>query len=105
MGTADSHGVFDEFDLLILVLQITLGWMDRAFITREEVPTEDKIVDQVFDYAAIHSQVATIDAKFDVDDTQGLHLASINADGATFMGADLVFVEVGVSAEKIFTDA
>ena len=93
---AQVEGTRDKRNLFIFQGEVALRWMNGAVVLAEEIPAQNKVVDQVSHNPAIHPHVATFDAEADVDDSNGFDLAPIDADGVAFEGADDVFVQVRV---------
>ena len=96
-GCCLFEGFLNEVNLFILVGEVTFLRVEAAVVLGKEVPPKHKVIDKVFNDAAVHPHESPIDAEAYVDDAKRVYLAAINADGPSFEGLNLIFEQVGVA--------
>ena len=85
--------------------EIAFTGVDGALVFHEEVPPQDKWVHQIPYDPYTHTKMTALDAEGDVDDADGVHLATVDADRVAFERADDVVIKFGVATQKAFTHA
>ena len=104
-GSTDFRGVGFQVDPLILQGEVTLAGVDAAFVFTEEVPSQDKIIDEIAHNSAVHPEMPFIYTEHDVHDAESLNFATIDAIGPAKMRGDFVVIQFRVTSEEVFTNA
>ena len=99
-----KSAVVAEVNFVILQLKEALVGVDGAFIFPKEVPSNDEVINKVPHDTTGHAEVATLNTKGYVDDTDGVDFAAINTDWVAFVGFDGAVVKLRIASEEAFAD-
>ena len=82
--------------------QVALVGVNLDFMLGQEVPTKDKVVNEVLNYSTIHSIVLPADYEAHVDDANSDDCGAVNADCLAVEWLELVFFELLVLSDEVF---